>query len=455
MYDMAAATDRASMRPRHEGRGERTEACRHRLDDAGLQCGHGTKAVENRHATRTAETGVRCFNAATARRPWRTRRQGPACYRLRPLQCGHGTKAVENRVRRRHGLVGPRRASMRPRHEGRGERASASARSPTWAGLQCGHGTKAVENALRELARRELPSASMRPRHEGRGERSSGGIVSATQTAASMRPRHEGRGERTRSTANDPPHAQSFNAATARRPWRTGPVGPVAGGGGRCFNAATARRPWRTKRIRPLNEPISLASMRPRHEGRGEPSPSVRAGGYTRASMRPRHEGRGEPRPWHRAGDTRPPASMRPRHEGRGEPGIATATCCAATGASMRPRHEGRGERNWCRPATFRRRRASMRPRHEGRGELTDGAHGRMPVARLQCGHGTKAVENTVVLQDSPRDADASMRPRHEGRGERGSACRTATVVIVLQCGHGTKAVENTNYARCTYDLSH
>src|SRR5262245_23524459 len=60
------------------------------------------------------------------------------------LQCGHGTEAVENdamTVRQAYG----HRASMRPRHRGRGEH-PATVRAALQAQLQCGHGTEAVEN---------------------------------------------------------------------------------------------------------------------------------------------------------------------------------------------------------------------------------------------------------------------------------------------------------------------
>ena len=62
-----------------------------------LQCGHGTQAVENRMC-RCCDIPIhRCFNAATALKPWRTR-QSAADDRAAGdlLQCGHGTQAVEN-----------------------------------------------------------------------------------------------------------------------------------------------------------------------------------------------------------------------------------------------------------------------------------------------------------------------------------------------------------------------
>src|SRR5262249_7166723 len=89
-------------------------------------------------------------------------------------------------------------------------------------------------------------------------------------------------------------------------------------------------------------------------------------------------------------------------------------------------------------------------------------------VFRLQCGHGSKAVENIVGVTESAAEPDASMRPRLEGRGEPGGCWihtariwsgfnaatarrpwRTFAFLLilltrpVLQCGHGSKAVEN------------
>ena len=137
------------------------------------------------------------------------------------LQCGHGPKAVENADRQVHGTC-------------------------SWRMLQCGHGPKAVENArIANYRRRTSGGASMRPRPEGRGEPRRRYQQWFLSMPASMRPRPEGRGE--------PPFARtayayraSFNAATARRPWRTAPRRRADSGPMRSFNAATARRPWRT-----------------------------------------------------------------------------------------------------------------------------------------------------------------------------------------------------------------
>ena len=85
------------------------------------------------------------------------------------LQCGHGPKAVEN--------------------------TQASVSRSRGGALQCGHGPKAVENIKAQGDNKCTVEASMRPRPEGRGE--------PQRRLQLMR------------------EAGSFNAATARRPWRT------------------------------------------------------------------------------------------------------------------------------------------------------------------------------------------------------------------------------------------
>ena len=307
------------MRPRPEGRGElrrrrsstprvgfnaatarrpwRTRRST-RADGPELQCGHGPKAVENRWRTATSADEAVSFNAATARRPWRTdeaRRSmvgaRKASMRPRPegrgepvhcrdsakrtLQCGHGPKAVENRAGRRRaewrfnaatarrpwrtaGTMRPTSlsyaASMRPRPEGRGEPATGEAVRAGRAALQCGHGPKAVEN--RPDSGRE---ATARSRLQcGHGPKAV---------------ENDGLSGDVRSDAN------RFNAATARRPWRTEYAASDAEAvenemrvaNDDCFNAATARRPWRTVRGQGRRTAGLPASMRPRPEGRGEP----------------------------------------------------------------------------------------------------------------------------------------------------------------------------------------
>ena len=219
----------ASMRPRPEGRGEpdrpplpqrsnRRLQCGHdpkAVENMSrssslcasaaekLQCGHDPKAVENARAgssgTSSAPTASmrprpegrgepfrslqrtktgKSFNAATTRRPWRTRPTYAARGSRQLLQCGHDPKAVENLSFSGRDAAHGLRASMRPRPEGRGEPRlfqplpvastgfnaattrrpwrTASMDSPcssSQSALQCGHDPKAVENEARAVWR--------------------------------------------------------------------------------------------------------------------------------------------------------------------------------------------------------------------------------------------------------------------------------------------------------------
>ena len=125
-FRVHAEHQRASMRPRPEGRGEL-------LNASGDANGHaasmrprpeGRGEPQDRSASRCFISG---FNAATTRRPWRT-------------------KPATTRTGARH-----RDASMRPRPEGRGEPRSIRARH-AGSSLQCGHDPKAVENDLQSIA---------------------------------------------------------------------------------------------------------------------------------------------------------------------------------------------------------------------------------------------------------------------------------------------------------------
>ena len=135
-----------------------------------LQFGHGTSAVETstpakrlvaprpRFNSATAHRPWRlvgtplngprksCFNSATAHRPWRPPTKGRSKRVLRELQFGHGTSAVE--TRRMPSIRDPRRSQ-----------------------LQFGHGTSAVETCLPPDRYVGLRRASIRPRHIGRGDR--------------------------------------------------------------------------------------------------------------------------------------------------------------------------------------------------------------------------------------------------------------------------------------------
>ena len=177
----STASSRASMRPRPGGRGERDAGSpgttrRRRASMRPRPEGRGELPGRRAPPTRPCS-----FNAATTRRPWRTSRLSVTRAvdgRLQcghdpkavenggdagpdpggPLQCGHDPKAVENEARA--AAVRRRRASMRPRPEGRGERACTPASLTSAQTLQCGHDPKAVENARRRQGaprrRREL-----------------------------------------------------------------------------------------------------------------------------------------------------------------------------------------------------------------------------------------------------------------------------------------------------------
>ena len=61
-----------------------------------LQCGHDPEAVENSPSTPRPCSAARRFNAATTRRPWRTRFPRLPPRATDALQCGHNPEAVEN-----------------------------------------------------------------------------------------------------------------------------------------------------------------------------------------------------------------------------------------------------------------------------------------------------------------------------------------------------------------------
>ena len=199
-----------------------------------LQCRHGPKTVENsppagrQHmshqvqlqygpwperpwrtsclpsTTSRTKTPIRRFNAATARRPWRTARPRPVSMPTADKGFNAATARRPWRTSAREGVldrwIGGCSASMRPRPEDRGERRDRGAlhRQGAW---QCLHAA---------TARRPW-----RTFH----------LVLAASTLCLM-----GR----------------FNAATARRPWRTYWNCPPEATQYAGFNAATARRPWRT-----------------------------------------------------------------------------------------------------------------------------------------------------------------------------------------------------------------
>src|SRR6185437_11574968 len=111
-----------------------------------LQCVHGSKAVEMDSVPMYLRPAIRlqCGHGSKAVEINQMRGDVLPVYML---QCGHGSKAVEIHLVRPRGRGG-KRASMRPRLQGRGD-------DPTGAGLtlddielQCGHGSKAVEITL-------------------------------------------------------------------------------------------------------------------------------------------------------------------------------------------------------------------------------------------------------------------------------------------------------------------
>ena len=190
------------MRPRRERRGRTNVDLGYRGESASgraLQCGHGANAVENGVSCGFSRL-VHCFNAATARKPWRTTigvdegRRGPS------LQCGHGANAVNNAAVN----TGPRRWTRKSfnaattRRPWRTNPNASATPADAPRELQCGHDPKAVENdgPARPSADSE-GGLRMRPRPEGRGEPPDARAVGPENEIPElrMRPRPEGRGE--------------------------------------------------------------------------------------------------------------------------------------------------------------------------------------------------------------------------------------------------------------------
>ena len=79
-----------------------------------LQWGHGDEAVEEALPRRSARTRDRCFNGATAMKPWKSHHhQRPRLTNMQ-LQWGHGDEAVEENTPRSNSKP-PTPASMGPR----------------------------------------------------------------------------------------------------------------------------------------------------------------------------------------------------------------------------------------------------------------------------------------------------------------------------------------------------
>ena len=232
---------------------------RSRLSQLMLQWGHGLAAVDGTPCAPPPRKRIG-FNGATALRPW---------------MVTHGRPDST-----------PSPASMGPRPCGRGWQLSRPCRRPVFLASMgprpCGRGWRRGRRGKREA----LP-ASMGPRPCGRGWNDSGFYACAAnllqwghglaavdgrrdrgrpcRARASMGPRPCGRGwdhnEHNRSgcdqlqwghglaavdglpTTARPPRLQSFNGATALRPWMA-PLPAGGGGGSGGFNGATALRPW-------------------------------------------------------------------------------------------------------------------------------------------------------------------------------------------------------------------
>ncbi len=140
-----------------------------------LQCGHGDEAVENRPQPNSPSLSGIDFNAATAMRPWRTRRCGRSGCRRRNFNAA---------------------TAMRPWRTLAEIDAEAEKKK-----LQCGHGDEAVENVCMAWS---VPDAFIL--QCGHGDEAVENSVAGRFHRSS--------------------HAY-FNAATAMRPWRTGPRAPI------------------------------------------------------------------------------------------------------------------------------------------------------------------------------------------------------------------------------------
>ena len=206
------------------------------------------------------------------------------------------------------------RASIRPRHIGRGNATSPQATAaPALAGFNSAtaHRPWKLNQVLREILRHH--DASIRPRHIGRGNLPCG--LPLPLAAASIRPRHIGRG-------NPDPHDMPASGTHAS-------IRPRHIGRGNAmlnlhlelkhirFNSATAHRPWkRISRTSPRCQPRRLQF--------GHGTSAVETTLYTRAAS-----------PWIGL------------QFGHGTSAVETPECGGAQGrhqkASIRPRHIGRG----------------------------------------------------------------------------------------------------------------
>src|SRR5437763_1579222 len=113
------------MRPRPESRGDRGEAA-HRRTAGRASRRPPPDSRGDRWPPHVASTQSHCFNAATARKAWRSTETTRRFALVTALQCGHGPKAVE--------IVSDVGAPLPERL------------------LQCGHGPKAVEIIQRSIS---------------------------------------------------------------------------------------------------------------------------------------------------------------------------------------------------------------------------------------------------------------------------------------------------------------
>ncbi len=208
-----------------------------------LQCGHGPKTVENQPASRRASQPL-CIQCGHGPKTVENIMRSVPPLSPSTLQCGHGPKTVENpqsfSLSSRLWL-----ASMRPRPEDRGERGMAAKKQAAQRGASMRPRPEDRGEPRRPCRRGPHLGASMRPRPEDRGEHAMRDEsiwehlllqcghgpktvenlrvdhLQARNGDASMRPRPEDRGEPSAPDAESFRVLSGFNAATARRPWRT------------------------------------------------------------------------------------------------------------------------------------------------------------------------------------------------------------------------------------------
>ena len=372
------------------------------------------------------------FNAATARRPWRTIARHKYIIAKHVLQCGHGLRAVENvtsvwrrcgagRLQCGHGLRAVENMKGEETSLPGSSRFNAATAFVPWRtvggivtaggekGLQCGHGLRAVENRTRWS----------RPRRTGRFNAATAFVPWRTKTVT--RDLNGRRSSFNAATAFVPWRTQRcwrnivlrracFNAATAFVPWRTQTMLATSPSFGACFNAATAFVPWRT--------PVMLAglsygaSMRPRpcavENQRCQRAVASGRQGFNAATAlcrgeRHRHDASELWSGFNAATAFVPWRTRRP------------PTSAGRTGASMRPRPSCRGERQ-----------AAMN-RYAG-------------WTTLQCGHGLVPWRTGPMdCIAAARSASASMRPRPSMPWRTMEPASAGRRCVELQCGHGLR----------------